>query len=434
MKFLLLFIAIIFTNVGAFSQSFYDIVSYKGDYYVISPSPSLYFNDSQNDFVFKGEYVFEDGKLFLSEVLKPNKDYKKTEAWDTIMSMEQQFVPVSDTFKLIRVDNYYKTLAMISNTGIHQSIYSFYPLKELIVNKGEITSRFPEYTANTDIEEGIISLSHPLAFESHSLKIFNDSGHVFYQIYNNYRRDFVQEYRLIPDSYNIEFEFEEHTQLLNNVKVNGNEVTYLNSYLGNNTVSYSSCDGECNTIDLSKLYGAIGLTYGNSQLFQNESLEINSFKYDMKYGTEFLIDNWSRTSFVIFSGGNYTFHNINNNPIYNGQQIKHQYYSHLGAQFGLASKIYISNYKKYNQKRAFLELGGYYNLPLIFRQISRDKSFDFKLSERWIHKFNDVRVYLALGLTNAVSITAEYMLFDIVKEERTQLPKFNFGLRFHVTN
>lgn len=430
MKSLLLFIAISTLNFCAYGQSFYDIVNYKGDYYVISPSPSLYFNDSQNDFVFKGEYFFEDGKLFLSEVLKPNKDYKKTEAWDTIMSMEQQFVPVSDTFKLIRVDNYYKTLAMISNTGVHHNIYNEYPLKELIVSKGILVNRFPEHAHISDMDEGIIALNIWID-EISSFKVYNESGTIFYEYKDLSSYENAIQLRLLPDVYNIEIGFENYIQIYKNIEVNENEVTYIDNYVGNYTVSYSSCE-ECNSLSFSKGFGLVGMSFGNNQLLQDETVEVNSFNYEIKGGIEIPLDNWSRTSFLVFGGGNYAFHNINNNPVYNGQLIKYNYYSHLGAQFGLGSRIYISKYKSYDQTRAFIEFGGYYNLPLIFRQISRDKSLDFKLSERWNHQFNDVRVYGALGLTNNIGLSAEYMLFDIVKNNGVQLPKFRFGLRINI--
>lgn len=128
-------------------------------------------------------------------------------------------------------------------------------------------------------------------------------------------------------------------------------------------------------------------------------------------------------------GFHYSFHNINRPDYFIGTTpIKHEYYSHFNYSIGGGARFYLSKYKNL-KSRLFLELGANYNIPFWFRHISMNNSLEFKLSEKWLHKFNDFRAYAAFGLSNSFALTAEYRIFDYIKYDRIQVPKLQLGFK-----
>jgi hypothetical protein len=419
--------------INVFGQRFHDIINYNDNDYVIFPSPSLHFDSNEDEYMFKGLYTIVDGQLYLNQVIKPNKQFKNTEAWDTILDMPYQMVPISGSYTLMKIDNYNRSLAVLSNTGI--SADTSYSTIQIRFNKGNVKLQYADLVKSDYYREGYLRL--PSYFDvEYKLLITNENGLVFYNNISSSNSDSITMVEIIDSqiplpegNYIIKLQYPKHTVILNEVKIENGEITIIDYHISYSNEYYNNICYDCNLNIFSKLNVSVDLLYGNNQFLQSENSEINTFSTGFKIGGEVFLDNWLRTSLVGEYGFHYSFHNINRPDYFIGTTpIKHEYYSHFNYSIGGGARFYLSKYKSL-KSRLFLELGANYNIPFWFRHISMNKSIEFKLSEKWLHKFNDFRAYAAVGLSNSFALTAEYRIFDYIKYDRIQVPKLQLGFK-----
>jgi hypothetical protein len=418
------------------AQRFHDIINYNDNDYVIFPSPSLYFDSNEDEYLFKGLYSIVDGQLYLNQVIKPNKQFKNTEAWDTLMDMPYQMVPISGSYTLLKIENYNRSLAVLSNSGI--SADTTYNAIQIRFKKGKLKLQYADLLKTDYYREGYLRLPSNWDFD-YRFSITNDKGLVYYDNISYTKsetKDSMVNYELIKShvalpegNYTVKIEFEKHSFILKDIEINNGEITDFDYPGWYGDEFYTSTCYSCDLNIFSKFNVSIDLMYGNNQLLQTENSEINTFSAGVKVGGELFLDNWLRTSLVGDYGFHYSFHNINRPDYFVGSiPIKHEYYSHFNYSIGGGTRFYLSKYKNL-KSRLFLELGANYNIPFWFRHISMNKSLEFKQSEKWLHKFNDFRAYATFGLSNSIALTAEYRIFDYIKYDRIQVPKIQVGLR-----
>lgn len=410
------------------SQSFHDVVEIGGYQYMISPSPSLYYFESdQYDYFFTANYYIMDGQIFMDEMTSLNRKIKSNEFKDTIWEMEYYGQPVllNDDYKLVKLPDSYKAEQMLLKTGIHLNEYSARGIN-VSFNEGEIT-----YPFSFDMESGnlgLLELNVP-EYEINDFKVFNATGEIMYS-YADYDTEYFDGYNyslyLPAGEYKVEIIYNEFIKIYEGVTVSDGSTT--NMYIGDGyyEVQEDECY-ECAGVNLTKFNSNFSLLYGNNQLYQDEASEVNSFTFRTQQGEEFMIGNSSVFSVLPFGGAAYSL-NVGHadSSLINGMRVKHQYYSYFIATAGVAARLYLNKYKNSNDARPYLEIGTYYNLPIVFRQISRVDNY--KRSERWISRYNDVQVYGKLGITNRIGLQGSYRLFDVVKNNYPQLPKLQVGL------
>ncbi len=422
--------------INVFGQRFHDIINYNDNDYVIFPSPSLYFDSNEDEYMFKGLYTIVDGQLYLNQVIKPNKQFKNTKAWDTILDMPYQMVPISGSYTLMKIDNYNRSLAVLSNTGINAD--TAYNTIQIRFNRGNVKLQYADLLKSDFYREGYLRLPSYWNYD-YKLSITNHNGVLFYNdtVYiNSDTKDSLVNYEIVnsqiplPEgNYMIKMDYLTHSYTLKNVEINNGEITDFDYPGWYGEEFYTSTCYSCDLNVFTKFNVSIDLMYGNNQFLQSEDYEINTFSTGFKIGGEVFLDNWLRTSLVGEYGFHYSFHNINRPDYFIGTTpIKHEYYSHFNYSIGGGARFYLSKYKNL-KSRLFLELGANYNIPLWFRHISMNKSLEFKLSEKWLHKFNDFRAYAAFGLSNSFALTAEYRIFDYIKYDRIQVPKLQLGFK-----
>lgn len=418
------------TFVG-FGQSFYDIITYQGREYMISPSPSLQMvNSDEYDHFFKGQYSIEGGKVYFDEMLNTNKRIKSREYRDTIWDMEMPFenILLNGEYTVIQLGGDWKANEVLGKTGIHIDDEVFVSSFKMVFVDGVLQPLHPEMSVWDEF--GMIRIEGE-GYDIIDFKISDESGLVFYE-FNDLDLDFFQSFILPVGVYSVEIKYENVVKTYGELLVQSDYnvvINLFNSYYDVNTEDCSSCGGYSHNKE------SINATmfYGNNQIAQNEGSEINSFGVRVRYGSELFVGSNSIFSVTPFVGGAYSL-NIGHpdSSLVNGEQVKQQYYSYLTYSLGFSTRLYLNKYNKPRTGRPFIELGAFYELPLIFRELSRVGNF--KVSERWLHKFNDVQLYGTIGLSNRVSVSGSYRLFDVVKNNKAQLPKLTVGLSFDISN
>lgn len=276
--------------INVFGQRFHDIINYNDNDYVIFPSPSLYFDSNEDEYIFKGLYSIVDGQLYLNQVIKPNKQFKNTEAWDTILDMAYQMVPISGSFTLMKIDNYNRSLAVLSNTGIN--LDTSYNTIQIRFNKGNINLLYADLVKTDYYREGYLRLPSN-NYQDYKLSITNDKGVVFYDNTSSINQDSVKMIEImnsqipLPEgNYIIKLQYSKHSIILNEVKIESGEITIIENYYSHIYEYYNEICYDCNLNIISKLNVSIDLMYGNNQVLQSEDYEINTFSAGVKVGGE----------------------------------------------------------------------------------------------------------------------------------------------------
>jgi hypothetical protein len=424
MKIIISFLLLVMVNPFK-SQSFYDVVEIGGYQYMISPSPSLYYFDSdQYDHYFKANYYIQDSKLFMDEMTGVNRRIKSKEFKDSIWDMEPygEALLLDGEYTLVRLAEDYRTKEIFKKTGIHLDEYNSKKIN-ISVNEGEVIFPFMFDFENSIIGELSVSFDY---YEVADFNIFNEDGKLMYQ-YNDFDTDLYNQSFYLPEGeYKVEIKYDDYNKTYEKISIYGETTTFLNAVDPYYEVDEDNCF-DCSGFSFDNFNSSISLLYGNNQILQNEESEINSFGLRIQQGEELFVGNNSIFSIIPFGAGAYSL-NVGHadSSLINGTRVKHQYYSYFVASAGVAARLYLNRYKNSNDARPYLEIGSYYNLPIVFRQISRVDNY--KRSERWISRYNDVQVYGKLGITNRIGLQGSYRLFDVVKNNYPQLPKLQVGL------
>lgn len=432
MKHIIFSAFLLLLNSVLFGQSFYDIITYQDREYMIFPSPSLQLvNSDQYDHFFKGQYSIQDDKVYLDEMLDINKRIKSREYRDTIWDMGVPFenIVLNGEYTAIQLSDDWKVTQSLMKTGIHIESEIFETIQMVFVD-GVLQPLHPKMSVWDEF--GVIRIEG-LDYDVMDFKISDESGEVFYEfvdIDDDLDIGYFQSFILPVGVYSVEIKYENSVRTYSELLVQSDYnvvVRLFNSYYNVDTEDCSYCGGYSHDKE------SINITmfYGNNQIAQNETSEINSFGVRGRYGSELFVGGNSIFSVIPYVGGSYSLNfGHADSALISGKEVKQQYYSYLTYSLGFSTRLYLNKYKKPRNGRPFIEMGAFYDVPLIFRELSRVDNL--KVSERWIHKFNDVQAFATIGLTNRVSLSGAYRIFDVVKNNKAQLPKLTLGLSFDI--
>ena len=102
-------------------------------------------------------------------------------------------------------------------------------------------------------------------------------------------------------------------------------------------------------------------------------------------------------------------------------------YSNIGLSVQVKARIALFNTTEYWTFGPFLDFGAAYKLPFAFRYVQLGD--DVKTTYKGLHNFKDVHAFVKLGYT-PVSVMLDYRLFDFVKDNMPQPPRWSIGLSF----
>ena len=119
--------------------------------------------------------------------------------------------------------------------------------------------------------------------------------------------------------------------------------------------------------------------------------------------------------------------------IYQGKEMKSNYYNYFNAQFDIKFRFSTLNQQSLVIKdhAVFIDIGALYNFPLYFKKTTRFGSNN-KLVNSFIHQYSDVRVYVNIGFKN-VQFFASYRPFDFIRGDFQELPRYNTGIKFNIS-
>lgn len=434
---------ICFNSLG---QSFHDILNYQGKYYLMDRNPTGESNPYEDglSYWYGCEYIIEDDSLKVSEILKVNKLYKDSVGLIKI----GDFHPISGEINLVEILNYKRTKKEVSRKGVFYSVMSDYwagdyweliykyslSFENGILKNGskiynnqfhEGNSGFIQFNQESDMDYVFniysLDLKDSLIFEITSDEFYYTISNLIGFPVGNYRVEILDKYKIntifrsdifIKNNYLIQIRPDES---LSNVVYNNSQVK-SDTYLNNDLNYYKN-----------KLF------YGNNNIYQNDSIEVNQFSWSSYWGNERFLDVVNNISLNYNVGGGYSFSLIH--PVkspYTFEKTKLNNYSYLYGSIDFGLRLYFSKHKKVNQNRRFLEIGANYNLPVVFRNVQRFERT--KISYNRLTNFKDLSVYSIIGITNGIGLSIDYRLFDTVKNNFPQLPKIQVGFTIQVDN
>ena len=133
----------------------------------------------------------------------------------------------------------------------------------------------------------------------------------------------------------------------------------------------------------------------------------------------------------VAGGGEYSFSLLNNDMnIINNNAVKRTTYSSLKMNFCIFYRQYITIPTATRYTRPCIDIGASYLLPWFFRK--NTVTDGLKLSEKWLHKYNEFRFFARVGISNGAAINVSYNPFNSIKNGLQQLPKIQFGLTFQI--
>ena len=224
-------------------------------------------------------------------------------------------------------------------------------------------------------------------------------------------------YRLVVDGVEVESDM---PTTYENIQVYSDSITSMFISVW----EYSVCCASCDSGYTNRFESVINLLY--SPLPTQESPFIkNSFEIDIGGGA------WLGLHKNFDLGGTFGFY-YNATPIdssFRPQNIQHlekQQYSNSGLKFDVMGRIAFFNLNEWFNG-AVIDVGASYKVPLYFRYVT--KSEGIRIAQRKMHNFKDVNAFIKVGFT-PVTVMLNYRLFDIVKNDYPQLPKWSAGLSF----
>lgn len=194
-----------------------------------------------------------------------------------------------------------------------------------------------------------------------------------------------------------------------------NQTSY--SLLDNVSDKPNSTSSSINGID-----GIFGFYYTQNFLDENENSVQHLGRYRMG------INNHRPLGKYLSLGYQYSFslafsYPEKNQPLIDTFLNSNERYSYLSFDLGLFLRICAYNQNK-TDKGFAIDLGINYQSPLLFRHAS--VFGNQKLITRYIHKWNDLEAYVRLK-RKFFSLFGGYRIFDYIKYNYPQNPKFIFG-------
>jgi len=210
--------------------------------------------------------------------------------------------------------------------------------------------------------------------------------------------------------------------IYNEIEAKNDSTTEMEITVWRTSISCNS--GDCDSCESNRFEMNIDLLYAS--VFDENTLPVkNGFHFNYGY-TQWLP--LHKNFNIGFSEGIYydfnqldsTFNNVSSH-------YTKQRYSNMGLSIEAKARIALFNTTKYWTFGPFLDFGAAYKFPFAFRYVQVGD--DVKTTYKNRHNFKDVHAFVKLGYT-PVSVMLDYRLFDFVKGNYPQQPKWSIGLSF----
>ena len=210
-----------------------------------------------------------------------------------------------------------------------------------------------------------------------------------------------------------------------NIKVYSDSTTTLSI----STWTYSVCCNTCNDSAFgNRLESLISFLYAP---YPQESTPFINHAYSLSFGEQTWLD--LHKNFDLGIAGEIYFDRTYLDSTFKPAKIssyEKQLYTNTGLKFSVLSRIAFFNAREW-MNGVVMDVGASYKLPVHFRYIT--KSEGSKISQRKLHNFQDVNAFVKVGFT-PVTLMLNYRLFDFVKDNFPQQPKWSAGLSFVILN
>jgi hypothetical protein len=210
--------------------------------------------------------------------------------------------------------------------------------------------------------------------------------------------------------------------IYNEIEMKNDSTTEMEITVWRTSISCNS--GDCDSCQNNRIEINIDLLYAS--VFDENTLPVkNGFHFNYGY-TQWLP--LHKNFNIGFSEGLYYNFNLLDTTFNNlsGKYTK-QRYSNVGFSIEAKARIALFNTTKYWTFGPFLDFGAAYKFPFAFRHVQVGD--DLKTTYKNLHNFKDVHAFVKLGYT-PVSVMLDYRLFDFVKGDFPQQPKWSIGLSF----
>ncbi|MFT5601222.1 MAG: hypothetical protein ACI9N1_001463 [Flavobacteriales bacterium] len=435
MKSILITILLCQINLLMFAQGFSDIIKIEGEYYLIAPSLSIkqdtslnyeLYHDVYSERLFIGEYEIVNDTVRLVQVLN-----ERSTCRDSI-KLEQPFNAgkVSGNYAIGKVANIERVRRELTYSK------SSYPI-----------GTNPNHTYLTFLNGVLVDSSfvHNKGKDGKSYVIIDEYNFkpLIIKFYSEFDDELIYEFKIIRESRFDHMSLEPGRYKVDIREENSDDYTtkYI-SLKGGMRYMMSMDLSVMNQYDLREyprnryFNDEMSLTFiklacGNSSFSGKSTNEIPSFSIQGGIGLMHYTGNGFFHSIGGYGGFTYSMAFIPKTISISPQlDIQNQHYSYLSYDIGFLTNVHLCRYHGLKRWRPVLEAGVEYSVPLVFRYISRGSSSKF--SERWIHKFNDLKVTGRVGFQNGISISGSYRILDVVKYNLPQLPKLQLGFSFPI--
>lgn len=174
--------------------------------------------------------------------------------------------------------------------------------------------------------------------------------------------------------------------------------------------------------------GVLDILYTNSNMVsivENEAP--TSFHIGSKLGLKLFGDKLGLSKFVGTYGFDFGYVGLNNEFDSLGvKEVKRTNYTGVYYTADFFYRQYFSLPLSHRFTRPFIDIGASYRLPLYFRKNTVMQGL--RISEKWLHKFNELVLFTRIGISNGVALNATYRPFGSIKNGLSELPKLQLGL------
>ncbi len=190
------------------------------------------------------------------------------------------------------------------------------------------------------------------------------------------------------------------------------------------TTSISCNSGDCDSCESNRFEMNIDMLFA-SPFNENTPLVKNGFHFN--YGYTQWIPLHKNFNVGFSEGIYYDFNQLGGISKNMTSPYTKERYSNIGLSVQVKARIALFNTTEYWTFGPFLDFGAAYKLPFAFRYVQLGD--DVKTTYKSLHNFKDVHAFVKLGYT-PVSVMLDYRLFDFVKDNMPQQPKWSIGLSF----
>lgn len=425
-KRLALFIISLFAIGESQSQIGYSLLKYNSETYLIVDysaydGVSMYYNE------LRAVYAIEDDQLVIESVISD-----VNQSMEGFGFSEGSQVNYNGSLTISKIIDNESQITKILEEGALEIDGFDSELSMLSFDSGKIKKQYcigsnDEYCADSF---GQLSLYY-IGYEMNSLKIFHEDKEVYYLSNDHF---WGERLVLLPvGTYKVVIETIEGKKRTGIVEIKENERYIYN--LGYGDLVSEELDLEDYGTML-PVYAHIGyeFLYSNSRLLSITDNEAPTSYYFGVFGGYDMFNNKLRTNCLAISYGfSYGYNRLNREIDSIGNyEVKRENYNTVYYTTGLYFRQFFNLPTENRWSRPMVDIGVQYRLPIYFRKnIAWSEGI---ITEKWLHKFNELVVYTRIGISNGAALNVSYRPFNSIKNNLPELPKLQFGISFLFDN